>query len=219
MPFSLGSAAVGVVLARTAVHDPAALALLALPAFLIVAPTARTPRPRDQQENMRLLHEVTSLLHTNGDTHEALGDFLTSIRSAFRADLAELVLIGQRQRRRDRQPQPEDESPLVMFAGRRRRGVRRLLRLATPSGTLRTRIGSGRGRGSQLDAYAAERGFKDAMVAVLRTEDRVHGLLLVAGRFGDVTTFTGTTSPCSRPSPGTWRPPSSAAAWRRPSAR
>ena len=30
------------------------------------------------------------------------------------------------------------------------------------------------------------------MVAALRTEDRVHGLLLVAGRFGDVTTFTGT---------------------------
>jgi diguanylate cyclase (GGDEF)-like protein len=32
---------------------------------------------------------------------------------------------------------------------------------------------------------------KDAMVAVLRTEDRVHGLLLIAGRHGDVSTFSG----------------------------
>ena len=37
LPFTLGSAAVGLVLARTAVNDPAALALLALPTFLIVA--------------------------------------------------------------------------------------------------------------------------------------------------------------------------------------
>ena len=64
----------------------------------------------------------------------------------------------------------------------------RLLRLATASGALTTRTGTGRGQ--QLDAYAAGRGLKDAMAAALRTDDRVHGLLLVGGRLGDVTTFT-----------------------------
>jgi diguanylate cyclase (GGDEF)-like protein len=193
VPFTLGSGAVGIVLARTAVHDTAALALLALPSLLIVAAYRAYMKARDQQENMRLLHEVTSLLHSNGDSHEALGDFLTSIRSAFRANLAELVLIGGTSAdgatvSRSR----ESESPLVMEPATDAEDYARLLRLATPSGTLRTRIGSGRGRGSQLDAYVTERGFKDAMVAVLRTEDRVHGLLLVAGRFGDVTTFSNT---------------------------
>jgi diguanylate cyclase (GGDEF)-like protein len=193
VPFTLGSGAVGIVLARTAVHDTAALALLALPSLLIVAAYRAYMKARDQQENMRLLHEVTSLLHSNGDSHEALGDFLTSIRSAFRANLAELVLIGSASAdgatvSRSR----ESESPLVMEPATDAEDYARLLRLATPSGTLRTRIGSGRGRGSQLDAYVTERGFKDAMVAVLRTEDRVHGLLLVAGRFGDVTTFSNT---------------------------
>src|SRR5690242_6163623 len=193
VPFTLGSGAVGIVLARTAVHDTAALALLALPSLLIVAAYRAYMKARDQQENMRLLHEVTSLLHSNGDSHEALGDFLTSIRSAFRANLAELVLIGSTSAdgatvSRSR----ENESPLVMEPATDAEDYARLLRLATPSGTLRTRIGSGRGRGSQLDAYVTERGFKDAMVAVLRTEDRVHGLLLVAGRFGDVTTFSQT---------------------------
>ena len=64
----------------------------------------------------------------------------------------------------------------------------RLLRLATASGALTTRTGTGRGQ--QLDAYAAGRGLKDAMAAALRTDDRVHGLLLVGGRLGDVTTFS-----------------------------
>src|SRR3954447_31283 len=193
LPFTLGSAAVGVVLARTAVHDPAALALLALPSFLIVAAYRAYTKARDQQENMRLLHEVTSLLHSNGDTHEALGDFLTSIRSAFRANLAELVLMGSNGSDGATVSRSVlDESPLGMAPVEDAEDYARLLRLAPPSGPLRTRIGSGRGRGSQLDAYVTERGFKDAMIAVLRTEDRVHGLLLVAGRFGDVTTFSGT---------------------------
>jgi diguanylate cyclase (GGDEF)-like protein len=192
LPFTMGSAAVGVVLARTAVHDPAALALLALPAILIVAAYRAYMKARDQQENMRLLHDVTSLLHS-GDTDEALGDFLTSIRSAFRANLAELVLLGgSGGDTATVSRSQESEAPLVMARVDDPEAYARLLRVATPSGTLRTRIGSNRGRGTQLDAYVAERGFKDAMVAVLRTEDRVHGLLLVAGRFGDVTTFSGT---------------------------
>ena len=92
-PFALGSAAVGLVVARTAVDDPAALALLALPTILIVAAYRAYTGAREQQDNLRLLHEVTSLLHA-GDSQEALGDFLDSVRSAFRAEMAELVLLG-----------------------------------------------------------------------------------------------------------------------------
>jgi diguanylate cyclase (GGDEF)-like protein len=193
-PFTLGAAAVGVVLARTAVHDPAALALLALPAILIVTAYRAYTKARDQQENMRLLHEVTSLLHAGGDMHEAVGDFLTSIRSAFRANLAELVLLGDSSAGDGAtvSRSQDDQSPLVMARVEDAEQYARLLRLATASGTLRTRVGVARGRAGQLDAYVTEHGFKDGMVAVLRTEDRVHGLLLVAGRFGDVTTFSNT---------------------------
>ena len=191
LPFTLGSGAVGLLLARTVVTDRAALVLLGLPAVLIVVSYRAYTRSRDQQENMRLLHEVTSLLHAGGDSHEALGDFLTSIRSAFRAGTAELVLLGGSGNDGVTLSRShENESPLVMTPVDDAEDYARLLRLATPSGTLRTRAGTGRGRGSQLDAYATERGFKDAMVAVLRTEDRVHGLLLVADRHGDVSTFS-----------------------------
>ena len=189
LPFTLGSAAVGLVLARSAVSDPAALALLALPTILIVAAYRAYTGAREQQENLRLLHEVTSLLHSSGDSQEALGDFLDSVRSAFRAGMAELVLLGPAGREgatvsRSR----EGVDGIVMAPLDDPEDHQRLLRLATASGALTTRTGTGRGQ--HLDAYAASRGLKDAMAAALRTDDRVHGLLLVGGRLGDVSTFS-----------------------------
>src|SRR3954449_10295925 len=186
LPFTLGSAAVGLVLARTAVHDPAALALLAIPSFLIVAAYRAYTGARQQQENLRLLHEVTSLLH-GGDTHHALGDFLDSVRSAFRAEMAELVLVGGGRDTVSRSQQGSES--VVMVPLEDAEDHARLLRLATASGALTTRTGSGRGR--QLEEYVGTRGLRDGVAAALRTEDRVHGLLLVAGRVGDVTTFSG----------------------------
>jgi diguanylate cyclase (GGDEF)-like protein len=189
LPFTLGSAAVGLVLARSAVSDPAALALLALPTFLIIASYRAYTGAREQQENLRLLHEVTSLLHTSGDSEDALGDFLDSVRSAFRAEMAELVLLGPSGHEgatvtRSR----EGVAAVVMAPLEETEDHDRLLRLATASGALATRTGNGRGQ--HLDAYASGRGLKDAMVAALRTDDRVHGLLLVGSRLGDVTTFS-----------------------------
>jgi diguanylate cyclase (GGDEF)-like protein len=188
VPFTIGSAAIGVIVSRTAVADPSALVLLAVPTFLIIAAYRSYSRAREQQENLRLLHEVTSLLHA-GDTQEALGDFLDSIRTAFRAEMAELVLLGPAGREgatvtRSR----EGTDPVVMAPLDDSDEHHRMLRLATATGALTTRTGSGRGQ--QLDAYAAGRGLKDAMAAALRTDDRVHGLLLVGGRIGDVTTFS-----------------------------
>jgi len=188
VPFALGSAGMGLVVARTVVNDPAALALLALPTVLIVVAYRAYTGAKEQQDNLRLLHEVTSLLHA-GDSQEALGDFLDSVRSAFRAEMAELVLLGPAGREgatvtRSR----EGEEPVVMARLDDPEDHHRLLRLATASGALTTRTGTG--RGTQLDSYAASRGLKDAVAAALRTEDRVHGLLLVGGRIGDVTTFT-----------------------------
>ena len=189
LPFTLGSAAVGLVLARSAVSDPAALALLALPTFLIVAAYRAYTGAREQQENLRLLHEVTSLLHASGDTQEAIGDFLDSVRSAFRAGMAELVLLGPAGREGATVSRSQEGAEAVVMAPLDDpEDHHRLLRLATASGALTTRTGTGRGQ--HLDSYAAGRGLKDAMAAALRTDDRVHGLLLVGGRLGDVTTFS-----------------------------
>lgn len=188
VPFALGSAGMGLVIARTAVNDPAALALLSLPTLLIVVAYRAYTGAKEQQDNLRLLHEVTSLLHA-GDTHAALGDFLDSVRSAFRAELAELVLLGPDDRAEATVSRSrEGAEPVVMLPLDDVAGPHRLLRLATASGVLATRTGAR--NGSLLHGYASRRGVKDAVAAALRTEDRVHGLLFVGGRLGDVTTFT-----------------------------
>jgi diguanylate cyclase (GGDEF)-like protein len=188
LPFTLGSGAVGVVISRTSATDPAALVLLMVPTLLVIGAYRAYTQAREQQENLKLLHEVTSLLH-GGDVDAALGDFLSSARTAFHAEMAELVLVGgsdgggltiSRSQ--------EGADPVVMEPADDDRSRQRLLRLATAHGSLITRAGA-RGRGP-LDGYAAERGIRDAMVATLRTEDRVHGLLLVAGCSSAGTTFT-----------------------------
>jgi diguanylate cyclase (GGDEF)-like protein len=189
LPFTVGSGAVGLVVARTVVDDPAAMALLALPTVLLVAAYRAYTHAREQQENLRLLHEVTSLLHSKDDSQEALGDFLDSVRSAFRAEMAELVLLGPAGREGATVSRSEEGADaIVMTPLDDPEDHHRLLRLATASGALTTRTGTGRGQ--HLDGYAAGRGLKDAMAAALRTDDRVHGLLLVGGRLGDVTTFS-----------------------------
>jgi diguanylate cyclase (GGDEF)-like protein len=187
LPFTVGAGAVGVVIARTSADDPAALVLLMIPTLLIIAAYRAYTRAREQQENLKLLHETTSLLH-GGDVEAALGDFLTSARTAFHAELAELVLVGGADSGgMTVSRSQEGTTPVVMSAADDNLERQRLLRLATADGSLITRAGSR--RGGLLDGYAADRGLRDAMVAALRTEDRVHGVLLVAGRMGAGTTF------------------------------
>ena len=124
-----------------------------------------------------------------------------------------------RPRRRDRQPQPRGRRAGRHGPARRPRGPPPA---AAPGHRLRRadhphRL---RPRRSSWTRYAAGRGLKDAMAAALRTEDRVHGLLLVGGRHRRRhRPSPRATSRCWTPSPGTWPPRWSAAAWRRTSAR
>src|SRR3954447_4793604 len=188
VPAAMAAAAIGLVVARTVVNDPAALALLALPTTLIIVAYRAFTKANLQQENLRRLHEVTALLH-HGDSHAALGEFLTSVRSAFRAEMAELVLLDTTDREEPTVSiSREGSEPTALAPVEDREGYDALLRLAMAAGVLTTRTGVG--RGGQLDAYTAERNLKDAIAAVLRTDDRVHGLLLIGGRHGDVSTFS-----------------------------
>src|SRR3954468_540711 len=188
VPAAIAAAAIGLVVARTAVNDPAALALLALPTTLIIVAYRAFTKANQQQENLRRLHEVTALLH-HGDSHAALGEFLTSVRSAFRAEMAELLLLDTSDRELPTvSTSREGSEPVALAPLEDDTEYEGLLRLATAAGVLTTRAGVG--RGGQLDAYAGDRKLKDTIAAVLRTDDRVHGLLLIGGRHGEVSTFT-----------------------------
>jgi diguanylate cyclase (GGDEF)-like protein len=187
MPFALGVAAMGLLAAYITLQNPAGLFLLVLPTVLLIAAYRAYTRAREQQDNLRLLHEVTSLLYNSEDATTALTNFLTSVRSAFRAGMAELVLLGDGDGTSTVSRSREDQEPIALMPVPCPEEAARVVQWATDSGVLTSRTGTT--RGSPLDAYVAQRGLDDAMVSVLRTEDRVHGLLLVADRLGDVATF------------------------------
>jgi len=190
MPFALAMAAFGLLAAQIAMQNPASLILLALPSVLLISAYRAYAKAREQQNNLRLLHEVTSLLYASDDAPTALTDFLTAVRGAFRAADAELVLFGE-----DAEELPtlsrsrEGENPIALRPMEHREDADRLVAWAGQSGVSTTRTGAE--GGAELERYAALHGLKDAMVSVLSTEGRVQGLLLVSGRLGDVGTFAG----------------------------
>jgi diguanylate cyclase (GGDEF)-like protein len=188
MPFALAMAAFGLLAAQIAMQNPASLILLALPSVLLISAYRAYAKAREQQNNLRLLHEVTSLLYTSDDAPTALTDFLTAVRGAFRAGNAELVLFSE-----DQEALPtlsrsrEGESPVALRPLEHREDADRLVTWADETGVTTTRTGAA--GGAELERYVAQHGLKDAMASVLSTEGRVQGLLLVSGRLGDVGTF------------------------------
>jgi diguanylate cyclase (GGDEF)-like protein len=189
LPFALGVAAVGLLAANTAAQNPASLGLLALPSGLLIAAYRAYAKAREQQNNLRLLHEVTSLLYNSDDAPTALTDFLTAVRGAFRAEAAELVLFGEGDAVPTLSRSRDGEKPVALQLMERTEDADRLVEWATGTGMLTVRTGAG--PESELDRYAARHALKDAMASVLVTEGRVQGLLLVTGRHGDVGTFGG----------------------------
>jgi diguanylate cyclase (GGDEF)-like protein len=188
MPFALGVAAIGLLAAYIALQNPLALLLLVLPAGLLIASYRAYTRAREQQNNLRLLHEITSLLYNSDNATAALSNFLTSVRGAFRAGVAELVLLGEGTAAATVSRSSDGYEPIALMPLDDTDDTAAVVAWATTSQLLTSRTGTT--RGSSLDSYAARRGLKDAMVAVLQTEDRVHGLLLVGSRLGEVATFT-----------------------------
>jgi diguanylate cyclase (GGDEF)-like protein len=190
LPFALGVAAVGLLASEVAAYSPASLGLLALPSVLLIAAYRAYTRAREQQNNLRLLHEITSLLYDSDDAPTALTDFLTAVRGAFRAQVAELVLFGEQDDSVPTLSRSHDaEEPVALRPLEPRADVDRLVAWAAASGIPTTRTGTS--GGAELDRYVTRHGLKDAMVSVLATEGRVQGLLLVSSRLGDVGTFTG----------------------------
>jgi diguanylate cyclase (GGDEF)-like protein len=189
MPFALGTGTVGLLVVRTAVLDPTALVLIAPPAGLMIAAYRAYTRARQQEDNLRLLHEVTSLLYDSDNARDGLSNFVTAVRSAFRSGVAELVLLGD-----DGDPPTvtrsrEGQDTVALLPLEQTDDLTRLLQHATSSEARTTRTGIG--DPGPLDDYVALRGVKDAVMSVLRTEERVYGLLLVASRLGEVSTFSG----------------------------
>jgi diguanylate cyclase (GGDEF)-like protein len=156
--------------------------------MLMVAAYRAYTHARRQEDNLRLLHGATSLLYDSENARDGLGNFVTAVRGAFRAGVTELVLLGDDDGTATVTRSREDQETIALLPVEPTDDVAGLLSWATRGGPLTTRTGLA--PPGPLDEYVHRRGLKDAVMSVLRTDERVHGILLVAGRLGDVSTFT-----------------------------
>ena len=162
--------------------------------WLLVVPTvssalafAAYASRRRQHEHLQFLYQSMRNVQREADFDSAVGQLLLSARRMFRAELAEIVFLPHGSESAMRSVAgPNDETLMerTELDGEESRAVDAA---ASSDGTILL----ARDRKShELDEYLASRGLKDAMLATLRGEKRVLGMLLVANRSGDVSTFS-----------------------------
>nr|MBA3302316.1 EAL domain-containing protein [Acidimicrobiia bacterium] len=179
---SLTLVAVSLVMAR-----PQAAWLLVAPAAIIVLAYRAYLSERRERGRMHFLYSCSRALHEGADAETAVLALLGHAVGGFRASGAELILL----------PETAEGSGLRTAVGPG--GAEESMTVLGPaeSESLLAHLASeppeamlvhGR-KGHALRAYLEERGVRESMVATLRRQDRVAGLLLVSDPLAEVGRF------------------------------
>lgn len=168
-------------------HDPASLWLLAVPALALYAAYRAYNSEREKHESLEFLYESTSILQRTPDLDRGIVELLRHTRQMFKAEAAELTLLApSEQGLALRTTLGQDDEAVVM-------------ELVDPAllGNVWARS-AGQGEAfliTRSTVEAATAGIvapairRDAVVAPLRGDKTVLGMLMVANRLGDVGTF------------------------------
>jgi diguanylate cyclase (GGDEF)-like protein len=186
VPFCVGTAAIALVAVRAFWHDPVSMLLLVPPVLLVLAGYRALSAARRDRSNIAFLHQVSTLLHSQEGLEPVLEEFLATSRSTFRADVAELTLLGPGEVTTARCVGAKPRVEWEVLSGPDRAAVDELVGLVGEGRLLRSH--AGRGGASVATGYARARGLHDLMAVALEG-DRLHGVLLVGHTEGAVTTF------------------------------
>jgi diguanylate cyclase (GGDEF)-like protein len=185
---SLACACVALVAVELLDVEPAAIALLVVPAGVCLLAFRAYGAERRRHEHVNFLYSSMRAMQSAPELRLALRELLTAARTLLSAELAEIVLfdagaaggvlrsvIGPLSEELAESDELTAEEQLVVESG-----------LADEHAVLLPR-----GRAPHvLDAYLARHGLDDAILTVLHGTERTCGLLLVGNRAGDVSTFT-----------------------------
>jgi diguanylate cyclase (GGDEF)-like protein len=161
--------------------------ILALPAVLLYLAYRAYMSEREKHESLEFLYESTTILQRTPELDTAIVQLLGHARRMFRAEVAELTLMPSGESRDALRTRlgPNDESRVMEAVGPSSLSDIWARLQADDSGFLVPR--------SDPDAAAplASAGYevRDALVAPLRGDRGMLGLMLVANRLGDVSTF------------------------------
>jgi len=140
---------------------------------------------RQRHASLELLHEFTQAIRTSGDAEEIIGDVLRQARRMLRAETAELALLPAG----DGEPTQwlvldgDTDAPATVLEPSLHPSLQAIVAGGRPL------VAAKSCREPLARAYLAERGHRDCMVAPLLAGAEPLGVLVVANRLGDVTTF------------------------------
>ncbi len=168
-------------------HDLRAAWLLIPPAAVLLLAYRAYVSERAKHQSLEFLYGVTRSLSRGRDLEPELLDLLRRTRTSFRVRTAEIVLLSSEPDvgalRTSLGPDGSEEamvaiSPVAAAALR-----------ATVECEHAVRVSRDR-CGRELSRYLAERGIDEALIAPVRGETRLAGVMVLADRFGATTSFT-----------------------------
>ncbi len=168
-------------------NDPMALWILAIPAAVLYLAYRAYMSEREKHESLEFLYESTTILQRTPQLDVALVELLRHTRRMFKAELAELTLVaspGSREALRTRLG-PNDEAQLMETVD-----VALLGEIWQRLRSQRNGFLVARSRADQeaIRSYAGH-DLRDALVAPLKGDRGTLGMMVVANRLGDVTSF------------------------------
>ena len=169
-------------------RDPNELWLLLVPVSTLVLSYAAYTAERKRHQRMQYLYQSKDLLQPGGGTLSSIPRLLTECCEAFRADSAEIILLGEG---------AEPATVMSVHGGEHSHTMRpldealldELLLLAFASEHSTNALRLADSPGSPYRDVLQSRGIDDAMFTALRGEGRIIGIMLVGGRLGDISTF------------------------------
>ena len=166
------------------IERPSAAPLLAIPILVAFVGYRAYVTERQGHEKVKFLYEANRTLSESPEVAVALEGLLERALEAFRAEQAEIILFSS-----------DGAAPLRTGLGPG--SAREAMAPVDATDGAALRVAASAGRPSRYRAvpravagYLEERGIRHGMLGVLRGEDRVIGVLLMANRYGLTRGFT-----------------------------
>jgi signal transduction histidine kinase len=163
--------------------------LLAVPAAILFLAYRAYAGQRQQHESLEFLHESTRVLNQSLKIDAAVSTLLAQARKMFRADISEIVLLPD---------EPDGDASIATLGPGQGRASTGHARLDPTEGVWARMAAEEQAillarpiQPARLRAHFERRGIHEAMAAPLRGRDGVVGMMMVANRTADVSTFDG----------------------------